>query len=138
MNQDNVSAESTIDESKESFVKKIKKSKTKIIIGGTIAGAVAVGGAIILKDRNIISTFSVEEIVESVVPIEAIHPMPEVPKAKVSRNSLICDPFTVRSHIRNLAEGRHASQEQMKLAQSLGIKLEPNQTFVRSYLKCAL
>lgn len=137
MNRNNVSAESTIDEPTESFLEKIKKSKKKIIIGGAFVGAIAIGGIIIFKNRDAMKIFSFEETANSVTPLDAIQLTRATPETNMPRGSLNCAPFVVQGHPRNLPERYHASQDQITLAESLGIKLESNQTFVRTYQKCA-
>lgn len=44
-------------------------------------------------------------------------------------------PFAVEAHTRNLPTGWKASAEQRELAESLGIRLDENQTFVKNYFK---
>lgn len=45
------------------------------------------------------------------------------------------NPFEVRSHIRNLPHGHHASQGKIEEARSVGIELLKGQTLVDSYMK---
>lgn len=47
------------------------------------------------------------------------------------------DPFDVSGHIRNLANGHHASAEKIAEAAALGITLGENQTLVDPYMKNA-
>lgn len=129
MNRNNVSVESTIAKPNERFLEKVKKYKKEIIIGSTVVGAVV--GAIIFKNR------SESKAMDPVAPTDSNQRLQITSKSNMPRGPLDCDPFVVRSHIRNLPERCHASQKQIELAKSLGINLELNQTIVRPYLKCA-
>ena len=123
------------------------RNKKKVYIGAAIfAGAVVVGvgvGAVVkycgvpkvpvdrlvCNTRHSVPTDNIESI-SSYQDISSV-----VQKMRKPMNG--GDPFPVSGGIRNLPEGWHASDEQIDLAQKLGIYLEEGQTYVRDYVKNA-
>ncbi len=112
----------------------LKKHKKELIIGGAVL--VGTAGAVItylLLRKKVVSTAEIVDAIDT-FSTESIKP--------VTDNLIECPgsilPAPRCSHLRKLHEGWHASMEQLKLAESLGVKVPNGCTFVRESPKAII
>lgn len=103
----------------EKVKKYCKKHKTEIIVIGGVSFVAAVT-LVGIKLHN-------EKMAEQVVK--------EVADISVSHDFSSTLPFEVRSHIRKLPDGMHASPTKELTALEHGYRLNPGETWVEAYVK---
>lgn len=124
----------------------IKEHKKHLLLGGTcIVSLIAIAFGVKHSDK-------LSEVCETVhrafeefgkrkdddpevsieIPITIVDVQPKE-TAHFKTNDVV--PFEVCRHIRNLPEGRHASQEKIAAAREENITLEDGQTWVEHYMK---
>lgn len=117
----------------EAAPKWYQKHKKALIIGGIAVGtAAAVITYVILKKKMGIAAEIVEVVINS-VSAEPTH-MNEISDQVIKRAAPTW-PVFVSSGLRKLHDGWHASEAQLKLAESLGVIVPEGYTFVKEYTK---
>lgn len=135
MNQNDVSAENTTDEPKDKFLENIKKSKKKIMIGGIFISGVAICGMIIYKKYNSINVFTDGKVMKNIMSVGASQSLQTTSEPTIIGEGVTNKTISVKGHKRKLPEGYHASPKKIEFADSHGIMLEPNQTYIDPYQK---
>ena len=117
-----------------------QRNKKKVLIIGGVVAAIGIG-YIIVKNKDPICEFikQADTIPNGNILAADSHILESIPTEQIVSHSPINngDPFDVSGHIRNLANGHHASAEKIAEAAELGITLGENQTLVSAYMKNA-
>ena len=132
-------------EERRGLIRWIKKHRTELVIAGIGIGAVLLTIWGIRNKEEIKALWdSLRKVVEqpTVKAIEAVAEVTvEIPQkpiqevTTVTATNLDSLPFEVRSHIRNLPAGQHASPEKIAEALEHNINLGNGQTWVDGYTK---
>ncbi len=132
-------------EKKAGLIAWIKEHKKQLFLAGISVTAI-IGVVIGLKNKDAIMNLwsSLEKSItkvpdklpESISVVQVTSPTPE-DKIPIWSYTAPQEAFNVNQHIRNLSAGKHHSAEKTVEAAALGISLQPNQTIVDSYTKCA-
>ena len=135
-------------EKRESVKKWSRNHRKQIIVAGVAMTAIA-GVLIGLKRRNIMQEIRNSAVAcdlklrsDEIVAGTVLNVDYEIGKdasiniiSKPDNRTISRNPFEVTGHVRNLTAGWHPSQEKIDFAQTQGIDLLENQTFVNTYTK---
>ena len=135
-------------EKRESVKKWSRNNRKQIIVAGVAMTAIA-GVLIGLKRRNIMQEIRNSAVAcdlklrsDEIVAGTVLNVDYEIGKdasiniiSKPDNRTISRNPFEVTGHVRNLPAGWHPSQEKIDFAQTQGIDLLENQTFVNTYTK---
>ncbi len=108
----------------------LKKHKKELIIGGVMVVGTAAAVITYVVLRKKVSTAEIVDAIDT-FSTESIKPVTDT---LIERTGSIL-PTPRCSHLRKLHEGWHASMEQLKLAESLGITIPNGHTLVRGFTK---
>ena len=117
----------------------------KKVLGCVITGITVVGGILLFKYRNEVSSwvedlFTPDEFCNT-LPKSSVTPVIETPPIVVEPKEMTRmivkdgEEQLVHMHLRNLPEGWTPSVEKLVLAEELGIDLKDGQTWVAEYIK---
>lgn len=113
----------------------LKKHKKALIIGGVVVvGTTAAVIAYVVLRKKPVITAEIVDVALSDLSAEPVIPIGENPNQIIKR---LCptSPVFVSSTLRKLPKGWNASEAQLKLAESFGVKVPDGFTFVQEYTK---
>ncbi len=113
----------------------LKNHKKELIIGGVVViGTAAAVITYLLLRKKVVSTAEIVDVAVSRISAEPLKSVSEVPDQLIKR-AQPTSPIYIPPFPRKLPEGQHASLNQLKLADSLGITIPNGHTLVRGFTK---
>lgn len=129
---------------KKGLIRWIRKHKTELLFAG-LSVATIIMVVLGIKNRETImeiwnslrTRVSEPDIIatDDFINVKLISQEPLQGSDPFTNPSSDVNPFEVSKHVRNLAEGRHASPEKIASALENGFVLSDGQTWVKTYMK---